>query len=308
MPISPTLRAAGGCGGRHGEILGGRYRLVELVRAGGMATVHRAWDVRLEREVAVKVIAARLARNATSVRRFRVEAQLCARLSHPNVVTVLDAGVEPKDFIVMEFVDGLDARALLEQRRSLTASEAVYVLAQVCDGLAHVHARGVIHGDVSLGNILIGRTDGAAKLADFGLSASLDTLAGPGKANPMGTPGYVAPEVLHGAGTSRRSDLYSLAVAAYRLLVGPPRPGEGDPDATMPGPTAAPRMSPLSEARPDLPRRLADTIQRALAQDAAARHESVAQFRDELLHGATTAQPRTVTPAHAPRAALPRAA
>ena len=310
-PISRRLRASGAPGARAGDVVGGRYRLLELLQAGGMATVHRAWDVRLDRAVAVKVIAERFAHNATVARRLRREAQLCARLSHPNVVAVLDAGAQPRDFIVMELIDGLDARALLERRGPLTAGETVDVVAQAADALAHVHARQVLHGDVSLGNVLISRADGTAKLVDFGVAAALDSLTGRGEGVVMGTPGYVAPEVLAGAGRSVQSDLYSLAVVAYRLLVAPAHPRRSDPDATLPGPTAGPRMSPLDEARPDLPRGLLAALQRALAPDPASRQQSVAHFRAELVGSSTvpvTLQPRTCAPSRSATSALPRAA
>jgi eukaryotic-like serine/threonine-protein kinase len=230
--------------------------------------------------VAVKLIAERLARDALCVRRFRREAELCARLSHPNIVAVLDAGVEPRDFIVLEFVEGVDAGSVVQGRERLTAGEAVHVVAQVCEALAHAHERGVVHQDMSPANILIGRPELVAKLADFGLaSGALDAAAGRG-ANVMGTPGYVAPEVLRGADPSPRSDLYSLAMVAYRLLT---RVRPGDPDATAPLASAVPRMPALAEARPDLPRRLTQGVQQAIAHDPDARQESVAEFRAQLV-------------------------
>ncbi len=159
-------------------MFGGRYRLLERVGAGGMATVYRARDERLKRDVAVKVIAERLARDPLFVRRFRREAELCARLMHPNIVAVLDAGVEPQDFIVMEFVHGIDAGRMLHRRERLTPGETIHVVAQVCEALAYAHARDVVHQDVSPGNILIRQPDFATKLADFGLASdALDVPA-----------------------------------------------------------------------------------------------------------------------------------
>jgi serine/threonine-protein kinase len=270
---------------RPGRLFGARYRLLERVGAGGMATVYRARDERLKRDVAIKVITERLARDPLFVRRFRREAELCARLMHPNIVAVLDAGVEPQDFIVMELVHGIDAGALLHRHGPLTPGEAIHVVAQVCAALAYAHARDVVHQDVSPGNILIGRPELATKLADFGLA--YDTLDVPATPVPtiMGTPGYVAPEVLRGAGPSPRSDLYSLGAVAYRLLAGPSCVPPRDAHATAPLASAATGMPPLAEARPNLPRRLTEAVQQALANEPDARQDSVAEFRAQLVVG-----------------------
>jgi serine/threonine protein kinase len=257
--------------------VGGRYRLLERVGAGGMATVYRARDERLKRDVAVKLISERLARVPPFVRRFRREAVLGARLAHPNIVAVLDAGFEPQAFIVMELVDGLDAGTLLQRSGRLTPPHAVHLLAQVCEALEYAHERDVVHHDVSPRNILVRQADGAAKLADFGLAS--DVFEGPPP--PFdGTPGYVAPEVLRGARPSPQSDLYALGVVAYRLLAGSAR---GDANATAPMATAGPRMPPLADARPGLPRALLEAVQQALAHAPDARQASVAEFRAQLV-------------------------
>jgi serine/threonine protein kinase len=264
--------------------LGGRYRLVERLGAGGMATVYRARDEQLDRDVAVKVIGERHARDPLFVRRFRWEAQLGARLAHPNIVAVLDAGDRPRDFIVTELVRGPDAATLLRRRGRLAPGEIVDIVVQVCDALAHAHARDVIHLDVSPGNVLIAAADGTAKLADFGLASdAIESRAGRVR-EVMGTPGYVAPEITRGAKPSPRSDLFSLGAVAYRLLLGPAVPST-DPGGTAPLTTAVPRRPPLSEALPGLARGLYEPVQQALAPDPDARQESVAEFRAQLLDG-----------------------
>jgi serine/threonine protein kinase len=266
------------------RLAGGRYRLVERVGIGGMGSVYRARDERLKREVAIKVIAEHLAREPGYVRRFRREAELWARLAHPNIVTILDAGFEPRDYMVMEFVHGVDAGTLVRTRGWLTLAETVDVVAQVCEALAHAHDQHVVHVDVSPRNILIRRRDRTAKLTDFGLaSGAIDAAAK--RADVMGTPGYVAPEVLSGARPSPRSDLYSLAVVAYRFLAGPSGAHPSDPHATLPQATAAPQLPPLAEVRPDLSRRLVEAVQQALAPDPRQRQDSVAEFRAQLVNG-----------------------
>jgi serine/threonine-protein kinase len=276
MPRPRLLRG----GAAPGSLFGGRYRVLARVGAGGMATVYRARDERLKREVAVKVIAEHLAQDAAFAQRFRREAELGAGLAHPNIVSVLDAGADPRAFIVMEFVDGVDACTLLQTRGPLTPSRTVDVVTQIADALAHSHARDVVHEDVSLRNILIRQPGRTAKLADFGLaSGALDT-AGSRVANLMGTAGFLAPEVMAGAAPSPRSDLYSLGVVAYRFLAGPAR---SDVHATTPLRTAIPRMQPLAQIRADLPPGLIDAVQQALALDPRRRQDSVSEFRAQLV-------------------------
>ena len=157
---------------------------------------------------------------------------------------------------------------------------------QVCDALAHAHARDVIHLDVSLRNVLIAAADGTAKLADFGLAS--DALESPPSRVPeiMGTPGYVAPEIVRGARPSPRSDLYSLGAVAHRLLLGPEVP-PAEPGCTAPLTTAVERRSPLSGGLPDLPHGVHEAVQQALSPEPDARQESVAEFRAQLLDGHT---------------------
>jgi serine/threonine-protein kinase len=267
-----------------GRLVAGRYRLVERLGAGGMATVYRARDEQLERDVAVKVIAERHARDPLFVRRFRWEAQLGARLAHPNIVALLDAGAQPRDFIVTELVRGADVATLLRRRGRLAPGEIVDIVVQVCDALAHAHARDVIHLDVSPGNVLIAAADGTAKLADFGLASdAIESRAGPVR-EVMGTPGYAAPEITRGARPSPRSDLFSLGAVAYRLLLGPEVASDG-PGCTAPLMTAIPRRPPLSKGLSGLPHGLYEAVQQALAPEPDARQESVAEFRAQLLDG-----------------------
>lgn len=261
--------------------VGGRYRLLARAGAGGMATVYRARDERLRREVAVKVIAEHLARPFVSL--FRREARLCARLAHPNVVGVLDAGEEPRDFIVMEFVDGMSAGALLKTQGRLTTAHVVRVMARVCDALTHAHDRNVVHGDVTPGNILISRSDGTVKLVDFGLASDpTDVHAGP-VGDVAGTPGYIAPEILRGETPSPRSDVYSLGVVAHRLLAGPPRIRPAGSEGTCHLMTSALQMPPLAEVRPGLPRVLSQAVERAVSEDPDARQSSVAEFHAQII-------------------------
>lgn len=156
------------------------------------------------------------------MRRFRREAKLSARLSHPNVVAVLDAGAEPHPFIVMELIHGPSAASLAKGRGERPLAVAARVLTQVAAGLQHAHDHGLIHGDISPRNVLIREDDGTAKLADFGLARAYEDDADERLGDVGGTPGYTAPEVLDGDPPSRASDLYSLAAVASLLIADPP--------------------------------------------------------------------------------------
>jgi serine/threonine-protein kinase len=261
--------------------LAGRYRLLDRLGTGGTADVYRAHDERLQRDVAAKVIAHWLAHDTAAVRCFRREAALCARLAHPNIAGILDTGTRPRDFIITELVDGRDAATRLAQDEPLATEHAVHVVVEICDALEHAHARGVVHCDVAPRNILIGERDGVARLVDFGLAVDLFGARQP--AQEMGTPGYVAPEVIRGAAASPQSDLYSLAAVAYRLLGGLPPFQRRDDGGTAPRPTAIAERPSLADARPDLPRELTAAVDDAMAMRPAARPASVAEFRGRLL-------------------------
>jgi eukaryotic-like serine/threonine-protein kinase len=248
---------------RHGELLGGRYRLLSLIGVGGMTNVYCARDELLKRRVAVKVLAEPLASEPRYLRQFRREAELWAELMHPLIVALFDAGALPRPFIVVELVPGVSALELARGRRPPRLDRAISIVAQVADALAFAHDHDVIHRDVAPGNVLIRRSDGAVKLTDFGLACKAGNKAATYGGNVAGTYGYMAPEVLRGEPASPLSDLYSLGALAYRLLAGPPEE--------------------RSAAGAGLPASVADVINRAQEDDPKARQPSVAEFRAELL-------------------------
>jgi eukaryotic-like serine/threonine-protein kinase len=260
------------------ELLGGRYRLLSLIGAGGMTNVYCARDELLRRHVAVKILAEPLASDPRCLRQFRREAQLWAGLVHPLIVAVFDAGAVPRPFIVMELVPGMSAGALARGPRPPPCDRAISIVAQVAEAIAFAHEHDVIHRDVSPGNVLIRRSHGAAKLTDFGLACKAGEKAGNYGGDVAGTYGYIAPEVLRGETVTALSDLYSLGALAYRLLAGPPEP----------------RLRRLADVRPGLPAGVAEAVDRALEHDPHARQSSVAEFRAQL------------RPADRPAARLPR--
>jgi serine/threonine protein kinase len=203
-------------------LFAGRYQLERRLGVGGMATVQLAMDTRLERYVAVKLLAEHLAEDASFVSRFRREALAAARLVHPNVVQVFDFGLDEathRNFIVMEFVDGPSCAEILRERGTLPAAEAVDILAQSCRGLDYAHRNGVVHRDVKPGNLLL-NPDGMVKLADFGIAKAAEQSDITKVGSVLGTAAYLAPEQARGEPAGPASDLYALGVVAYQLLAG----------------------------------------------------------------------------------------
>jgi serine/threonine protein kinase len=271
MPRSPGAPGA----------LGGRYHVIERIGAGATAAVYRARDGRLRRDVAVKLLAERLADDPGSLRRFRREAELAGRLAHPNVAAIFDAGSRPRPYIVAELVRGRDVATLLDADRPISTTDALDLVVQVCEALGHAHGRGVLHGDVTPRNVVVEEQEGTAKLVDFGVAVDLLGRRKPTK--PRGTPGYLAPELLRGGAPSVRSDLYSLGVLAYRLLGGPPPFPRPEQEETAPWPAAMTTPPSRPPLRSELPPALTAVVGLAMASRPDARPASVAEFRRELL-------------------------
>jgi eukaryotic-like serine/threonine-protein kinase len=203
-----------------GRLLDGRYAVTARLAHGGMATVYLAMDTRLDRQVALKVMHAELARDDEFVRRFIGEAKSVARLSHQNVVAVFDQGSDgPFLYLAMEYVPGRTLKELLRERGRFTPAAALDIMTGVLDGLAAAHASGIVHRDVKPENVLL-TADGRLKVADFGL-ARAQAAAGQTRAGLLiGTVAYLPPEQVTGEATGPRSDVYSAGVVLFELLTG----------------------------------------------------------------------------------------
>jgi eukaryotic-like serine/threonine-protein kinase len=202
--------------------IAGRYRLEGRLGFGGMSTVHLALDLRLERQVAVKLLAEHLADDPTFVSRFQREAQAAARLVHPNVVQIFDSGLdEPsgRHFIVMEYIEGQSCAEILRDDGWVEMDEAVSIIEQACEGLDYAHRHGVVHRDVKPGNLLRAR-EGEVKLADFGIAKATEQSSITQVGSVLGTAAYLAPEQARGEEAGPRADLYALGVVAYQLISG----------------------------------------------------------------------------------------
>jgi serine/threonine-protein kinase len=264
-----------------GQVLGGRYRLVELIGQGGMATIYRATDTGLGRDVALKLLRPEYLRDPDFASRFRQEAQAAASLSHPNVVTVYDYGADPSGpFIVMELVDGEDLATILRRSGALPPRQAARIGSAVARALAAAHVNGLIHRDVKPGNILIGR-DGRVKVADFGIARAVAEAEMTLPGMTLGSVHYFSPEQARGESATAASDIFSLGIVLFEMLTGV-RPWEGDSAAgvalaRLTGPTPDPVT-----LRPSVPPELSSITRRALAGDPIDRYASAGMMADAL--------------------------
>src|ERR1700722_18047542 len=210
-----------------GRMLDRRYQVRSRIAHGGMATVYLATDTRLDREVALKVMQADLARDADFVGRFIGEAKSVARLSHPNVVGVYDQGADGQYlYLAMEYVPGRTLRELLRERGWLPWQEALSVIDPVLAGLAAAHQAGIVHRDVKPENVLI-TGDGRVKVVDFGLARASAAVSNTQAGMIIGSVAYIAPEQVTGAPSDQRSDVYAAGIVLFEMLTGR-QPFSGD--------------------------------------------------------------------------------
>jgi hypothetical protein len=267
----------------------GKYRLDRLIGKGGMGAVYEAADLRLLRSVAVKIMLGRAFGDARALRRFEREAQVCARLTHPNIVTIFDYGAVGADgaFLVMEFVQGRTLRHELERRAVAPGAVAAMWFEQMCDGIAFAHRHGVVHRDLKPENVLIATTGvggDIVKVLDFGLAkvrtAADDTggLTHPGVV--MGTVGYMAPEQLTGREVDHRADVFALGVMAAEAVTGA-RPFKGRTHAELL--QAILHESVRLDGETAERRRLEAVLRMATAADPARRYPTVGALAAELV-------------------------
>jgi len=266
--------------------IAGRYRIEGRLGVGGMSTVHLAFDSRLERYVAIKLLAEHLADDPTFVSRFRREALSAARLVHPNIVQVFDFGFDQghhQHFIVMEHVSGNSCAELLRDRGHLDVPEAVEIITQACRGLDYAHRNGVVHRDVKPGNLLVSDTD-VVKLADFGIARAADQSSITQVGSVLGTAAYLAPEQARGEDAGPRADLYSLGVVSYQLLAGR-LPYEANSLSELALKQQRESPVPLDELNPGVPHELAQAVAMALAIDQEARPADAIVLAEAMREG-----------------------
>jgi serine/threonine-protein kinase len=271
-----------------GRVLDGRYRLRSHLASGGMGAIFRAEHVYLRNDVAVKLLRPELSALPDLAERFRREAEIAASLEHENIVRVTDFGRTPEGwlFLAMELLQG---ESLFDRMRDgpLAAGDALPILAQVCEGLAAAHARGVVHRDLKPENVFLCRAPRPwVKLLDFGIAKIVDGVA-PGETAAgvvVGTPEYASPEQASGSPVDGRADIYALGLVAWQVLAGR-HPFRAEDSRGLLMMQATVPVPPLTEARPDLADSpgLLDAVARACAKDPAERFQSADELRDALL-------------------------
>jgi serine/threonine protein kinase len=271
------------------QAIAGRYQVERRLGIGGMSTVHLAFDQRLERYVALKLLAEHLADDPTFVSRFRREALSAARLVHPNIVQVFDFGFDEhqhQHFIVMEHVPGHSCAELLRDRGHLEVDQGVEIISQACRGLDYAHRNGVVHRDVKPGNLLVSDAD-VVKLADFGIARAMGQSSITQVGSVLGTAAYLAPEQARGEEAGPRADIYSLGVVAYQLLAGR-LPYEATSLSELTLKQQRERPVPLDDLNPRIPPELAQAVALALSIDQERRPADTMAFAEALrggLHG-----------------------
>jgi predicted Ser/Thr protein kinase len=264
-----------------GDLIADRYELEELVGTGGMSSVYRARDRLLERHVAIKILHEHYSGDDDYVERFRREARSAAKLSHPNIVTVIDRGqAAGRQYIVFEYVDGQNLKQFVKSKGRLPVRDALELGIEIGRALAFAHAQGLVHRDVKPQNVLIG--DGDVKVTDFGIARSVDVKAGLTQTGTvLGTSEYISPEQATGRRVDARTDVYSLGVVVYELLAGEP-PYSGDSFVAVAMQHVGDPVPGITLVRPDVPLRVDAALRRAMAKDPDDRFASMGEFVTEL--------------------------
>src|SRR5256885_3475180 len=284
-----------------GRLLGGRYQVGELLGYGGMAEVHRGRDLRLGRDVAIKMLRTDLARDNTFQMRFRREAQNAASLNHPAIVAVYDTGEEIAPtgetipFIVMEFVNGRTLKEVLGAEGRLMPRRALEITADICAALEFSHRHSIIHRDIKPGNVMLTQT-GQVKVMDFGIARALASGATTMTQTSavIGTAQYLSPEQARGEPVDARSDVYATGCVLYELLTGHP-PFVGDNPVSVAYQHVREDPLPPSDSNRDVPPDVDAVVLKALAKNRMNRYQSAGEMRADLLRAAA-GRPVAATP------------
>ncbi len=265
-----------------GQKINDRYEIIRAIGEGGMANVYLGYDTILDRNVAIKVLRGDLANDEKFVRRFQREALSASSLAHPNIVEMYDVGEDDGTYyIVMEYVDGKTLKQLLKKRGTLTLSEAIDIMSQLTDGMAHAHDSYIIHRDLKPQNIMI-KDDGQIKITDFGIAMALNSTQLTQTNSVMGSVHYLPPEQASGKGCTIKSDIYSMGIIFYELLSGS-LPFRGDNAVEIALKHMRDPLPSLREDNPAIPQSIENIIRKATAKNPKNRYESAREMHEDLL-------------------------
>ena len=264
-------------------ILNDRYQLEQTLGTGGMALVYKAKDLMLERSVAVKVLREDLSTDMSFRERFRQEARAAANLSHPNIVTVHDFGLDQGHlFIVMEYVPGTDLKTRIREKSRFSVQETLELMIQACQGVGYAHRAGLVHCDIKPHNMLVS-PDGRLKVTDFGIARALASISPEERSEVVwGSPHYFSPEQAAGLPPSPASDVYSLGVILYEMLTGqlPFNAADAEELARM---HREVQPIPPRAINPAIPSQLDEIILKVLSKEPSARYRTADQLGHLLL-------------------------
>ena len=265
-----------------GQKINDRYEIIKSIGEGGMANVYLAYDTILDRNVAIKVLRGDLANDEKFVRRFQREALSASSLSHPNIVAMYDVGEDDGlYYIVMEYVEGKTLKQLLKKRGSLTLSEAIDIMLQLTDGMAHAHDSYIVHRDLKPQNIMI-QDDGQIKITDFGIAMALNSTQLTQTNSVMGSVHYLPPEQAAGKGTTIKSDIYSMGIIFYELLTGE-LPFKGDSAVEIALKQMKEPLPDVHKLNNDIPQSIENIIIKSTAKNPKNRYDDAKSMHNDLL-------------------------
>ena len=265
-----------------GQKINDRYEIIRSIGEGGMANVYLGYDTILDRNVAIKVLRGDLSNDEKFVRRFQREALSASSLAHPNIVEVYDVGEDNGlYYIVMEYIEGKTLKQLLKKRGTLTLSEAIDIMLQLTDGMAHAHDSYIIHRDLKPQNIMI-KDDGQIKITDFGIAMALNSTQLTQTNSVMGSVHYLPPEQASGKGCTIKCDIYSMGIIFYELLSGS-LPFRGDNAVEIALKHMRDPLPSLREENPAIPQSIENIIRKATAKNPKNRYEDARSMHEDLL-------------------------
>ena len=265
-----------------GQKINDRYEIIRSIGEGGMANVYLGHDIILDRNVAIKVLRGDLSNDEKFVRRFQREALSASSLAHPNIVEMYDVGEDDGTYyIVMEYVEGKTLKQLLKKRGSLTLSEAIDIMSQLTDGMAHAHNSYIIHRDLKPQNIMI-KDDGQIKITDFGIAMALNATQLTQTNSVMGSVHYLPPEQASGKGCTIKSDIYSMGIIFYELLSGS-LPFRGDNAVEIALKHMKEPLPNLRDENPSIPQSIVNIIKRSTAKNPKNRYDTAKEMHEDLL-------------------------